>query len=120
MTIFRAIPLSLHAGLEALAGPAVMAAPFLLGFGTVPTVLAVLVGILLVGLSLQVPGPQRSIPLAYHASFDYAVAALAAFAGLALGALTGDWVPASFLVGIGAAQVALTASTRFSVPFGAR
>ena len=37
MTAFRAIPLSVHAGLETLAGPAVMAAPFVLGFGLAAT-----------------------------------------------------------------------------------
>lgn len=118
MTVFRTVPLHLHAGLESLAGPAVMAAPFLLGFGQAATVLCVLVGVFLVGLALQVPGPQRSIPLAYHASFDYALAAFAMFAGLALGFVTGSWEPASFLVAIGVAQVALTASTRFSAPRG--
>ena len=98
---------------------AVMAAPFVFGFGQAASVISVLVGVLLISLALQIPGPQRSIPLAAHASYDYALATFASVAGLAIGIATGVWEPAIFLVGIGAAQVALTASTRFSAPRGA-
>jgi hypothetical protein len=119
MRTFRAIPLSIHAGLESIAAPAIMAAPFLLGFGQAATVVCVLVGVLLLGLALQVPGPSRTIPLAQHASFDYALAVFAISAGLALGLSAGAWESAVFLVGIGAALVAMTASTRFSAPRGA-
>ena len=119
MTIFRTIPLSLHAGLESIASPAIMAAPFVLGFGQAATVLCVLVGVLLLGQALQIPGPGRTVPLAHHASLDYALAAFAIFAGAALGVATGTWTSAVFLVGIGAALVAMTAATRFSAPRGA-
>lgn len=118
MTLFRYIPLSVHAGVETLAGPAVMVAPFLFGFGQAATVVCVLIGVMLLGLALQIPGPQRSISLSAHASFDYALALFAATAGLAVGIVTGAWEPAAFLVGIGAALVALTASTRFSAARG--
>ena len=119
MTLFRYIPLSVHAGLETLAGPMVMVAPFLLGFGQAATVISVVIGALLLGLALQIPGPQRSISLSAHASFDYALATFAMVGGLAVGVVTGAWEPTAFLVGIGAALVALTASTRFSAPRGA-
>jgi hypothetical protein len=119
MTLFRYIPLSVHAGLETLAGPAVMVAPFLLGFGQAATVISVIVGVLLIGLALQIPGPQRSISLSSHAGFDYALATFAMVAGLTVGITTDAWEPAVFLVGIGAALVALAASTRFSAPRGA-
>lgn len=119
MTRSKHIPLSLYAGLETLAAPAIMAAPFVLGFGEVATIVSVLVGALLLGLALQIPGPSRSIPLSTHASLDYALSIFASLAGLVIGFVTGTWEPAIFLVGIGAALVALTASTRFSVPRGA-
>lgn len=119
MTIFRHIPLWLHAGVETLLGPAVMVAPFLFGFGLAATVVSVLVGVLLLTLALQIPGPQRSISLSSHASFDYALAVFAVTAGLTVGIAIGSWGAAAFLVGIGAAMVALTASTRFSAPRGA-
>lgn len=119
MTATRQIPLSLHAGLESLAAPAVMVAPFVFGLGQAATVICVLIGVLLLGLALQIPGPARSLPLSVHASFDYSLAVFAIFAGLALGFLSGNWQATVFLVGIGAAMVALTASTRFSAPRGA-
>jgi hypothetical protein len=118
MTIFRHIPLSIHAGLETLAAPLLMVAPFLLGFGEAATVVSVLVGVLLLGLALQIPGPQRSISLSSHAGFDYALATFAIVGGIAVGVVTDAWEPTAFLVGIGAAMVALTASTRFSAPRG--
>ena len=43
-----------------IAAPAIMAAPFLLGFGPAATVITVGLGALLLGLALQVEGPQRS------------------------------------------------------------
>jgi hypothetical protein len=119
MTIFRYIPLWLHAGAETLAGPVVMVAPFLLGFGQAATIVSVLIGVFLIALAIQIPGPQRSVSLASHASFDYALAVFAMVSGLTVGIATGAWGPAAFLVGIGAAMVALTASTRFSAPRGA-
>lgn len=119
MRRFRGIPLSAHAGIEALAGPLLMAAPFVLGFGQAATIVSVAVGALLIALALQVPGPARAIPIAHHASFDYALAMFAAVAGLALGLTTGAWGQAVFLVGTGAALVALAAATRFSAPRGA-
>jgi hypothetical protein len=118
MTIFRYIPLSVHAGVETLAGPVVMAAPFVFGFGQAATVVSVIVGVLLLSLALQIPGPQRSISLSQHASFDYALATFAMVAGLTVGIATGAWAPAVFLVGLGAAMVAMTASTRFTAPRG--
>ena len=113
------IPLSVHGALETLAAPAIMVAPFVLGFGEAATVVGFVLGVVLLGLALQVAGPTAPIPLSAHAGFDYALAVAAVVAGVAIGIGTGDWAAAIFLVGVGVAQVALTASTRFSVPRGA-
>ena len=115
----RAIPLPVHAAIETLAGPAIMAAPLLLGFGQTAAVFAFAIGALLLGLAVQTVGPRRTIPLSAHAGFDYLLAAAAAIGGLVIGLATGEWGSAIFLVGVGVAQVVLTASTRFSVPLGA-
>ena len=115
----RTIPLSIHNAIEVIAAPAIMAAPFVLDFGQAATVIAVTMGALLLGLALQAEGPRRTVPLSAHAGFDYLLATGAAIGGLAIGLATGEWYAAIFLVGIGAAQVALTASTRFSVARGA-
>ena len=68
VSIFRYVPLSIHAGIETIAAPLIMAGPLLLGLG--------------------------------------------------IGIATGDAVATIFLVGVGVAQMALTASTRFSFPRG--
>jgi hypothetical protein len=114
-----AIPLSAHAVLETVAAPAIMAAPFLLGFGQGAAIVAFVVGALLLGLAIQAAGPQRKIPLSAHAGFEYTLALVAGIGGLVVGIATGEWGAASFLVGVGVAQVALTAATRFSAPIGA-
>jgi hypothetical protein len=112
----RTIPLSVHAAIETVAAPAIMAAPLLLGFGRAAGVIAFAIGVTLFGLALQSVGPGRAIPLSAHAGFDYVLAILASTGGLAVGLVTGEWASALFLVGIGVAQAALTASTRFSIP----
>ena len=112
--MFRGIPVSIHSAIEVIAAPAVMAAPFLLGFGEAATVLCVAFGVVLLGLALQVEGPQRAVPLAAHAGFDYLLAFGAVVGGLAVGLVTEEWYAAVFLVGVGAAQAMLTASTRFT------
>jgi hypothetical protein len=111
----RSIPLAVHAAIEVFAAPAIMVAPFLFDFGQAATVVAVTIGALLLGLALQAEGPRRTVPLSAHAGFDYLLATAAAIAGLVIGLATGEWYAAVFLVGVGAAQVALTASTRFSL-----
>ncbi len=114
MTRRGGIPLSAHGAVEIIMAPAIMAAPFVLGFGEAAAVVTVLVGALLLGLALQLEGPRRTIPLSAHAGFDYALAALAIATGLALALGPGAPRESIFLVGIGVAQVALTASTRFT------
>jgi hypothetical protein len=115
----KAIPLSVHGALEVIAAPAIMAAPFVLGFGQAATVITVAVGALLLGLALQLESSGRSVPISAHAGFDYTLAAAAAIGGVAIGLGIGEWAAAVFLVGIGVAMVALTASTRFIAPRGA-
>ncbi len=115
----RAVPLPVHSAVEAIAAPAVMIIPFVLGFGLAATAISVAVGAILLGLALQADGPGRAVPLSAHAGFDYTIAAVAIGGGLAVGIATGDWNAGIFLVGVGAAIVALTASTRFSAVRGA-
>jgi hypothetical protein len=119
MTLTRGIPLSVHGAIEVIAAPAIMAAPFILGFDRVATAVAVAIGVLLMALALQVEGPRRTVPLSAHAGFDYVLALAAMATGLAIAIATGAWLESIFLVGIGVAQVVLTASTRFSAARGA-
>jgi hypothetical protein len=113
------IPFGAHAAIETVAAPAVMAAPFLFGFGQAAAIIAFAFGAMLLGLALQAAGPRRSIPVSAYAGFEYMLAAFAIIGGFAVGVGTGGWSAGVFLVGTGVALVALTASTRFSVPAGA-
>jgi len=113
------IPFGAHAAIQTVAAPAVMASPFLFSFGEAAGVIAFVFGVMLLGLSLQAAGTQRTIPLSAYAGFEYTLAVFAILGGMAVGLATGEWTAGIFLVGIGAALVALTASTRFSVPSGA-
>ena len=117
--MLRVIPVTVHAAVETLVGPAIMAAPFALGLGRGATIVSCVLGVFVIGLALQVPGPRRAVPLSVHAGFDYALAALAVVAGLAIGLGTGEWAATAFLAGVGIVLAALTASTRFSLPAGA-
>jgi hypothetical protein len=116
----RGIPLSAHSALEVAAAPVIMVAPILLGFGAAATAIAIALGVILLGHALLIDGSRRPVPLSTHAGLDYVLGALAASAGLAVGATTGEWSAGVFLVGVGAAQVTLTAFTRFSAPLRAR
>ena len=140
MTLFRAIPIHVHAALEVAAAPLLMVAPFALGFtplaGALSIALGVLllgqkalektwatgdrpVGVLLLGLATSVDGDAQrgNVPLSAHAGLDYTLAAATIAVGLVAG-IAGDYVATVFLVGFGSAHMVLTASTRFSRPLG--
>ena len=115
MTLFRAIPLAVHGVIEIVAAPLLIAAPFVLGFGTAAGAVSIALGTMLMGLALSTHGEQRTVPLGAHASFDYLIGGIAVVVGLALGIGGAPPIATAFLVGFGAAHLALTASTRFSV-----
>jgi hypothetical protein len=92
----------------------IMAGPVLLGLDQAAILAGFLLGATLLGLSLSLFSERRAIPLTAHAGFDYMLALAAVLFGLAIGVATGDAAATVFLVGVGVAQTALTASTRFS------
>jgi hypothetical protein len=120
MTLFRAIPIHVHAALEVVGAPLLIAAPFALGFSDLAGALSIALGVLLIGLGTSVydEGGRGSVPLSAHAGLDYALAAATIAAGVVAG-IGGDEIATVFLVGFGSAHLALTASTRFSRPLGA-
>jgi hypothetical protein len=115
MTLFRAVPLAVHGVIEIVAAAALIAAPFALGFGPAAGAASLALGAMLMGLELSTHSEQRTVPLTAHVGFDYLIGGLAIAAGLALSAGSAPLVATAFLVGFGAAHMALTASTRFSV-----
>jgi len=115
MTLFRTVPLAIHGVLEVFAAAALIAAPFLLGFGYAAGAASISIGTMLMGLALWTHGEQRSVPLSAHAGMDYLIGGLAIIAGLAVALDSAPLIATVFLVGFGAAHLALTASTRFSI-----
>jgi hypothetical protein len=113
VSVFRSIPLSAHGVIEVLAAPVLIAAPFVLGFGYTAGAASIVLGATLMGLALSTHGEHRTIPLSAHAGLDYLIGAAAILAGLGLG--SAPFVATAFLAGFGAAHIALTASTRFSI-----
>src|SRR5918996_57286 len=115
MSLFRAVPLAIHGVVEIFAAPVLIAAPFVLGFGAAAGAASIALGAMLMGLALATHGEQRTIPITAHAGFDYLIGILAIVTGLVLSFGEAPLVATAFLVGFGAAHMALTASTRFSV-----
>ena len=115
MTLFRTVPLAIHGVIEIVAAPVLIAAPFVLGFGYAAGAASIALGTLLMGLALSTHGEVRTIPLSAHAGFDYVIGILAIAAGSVLALADAPFVATIFLVAFGAAHLALTASTRFSV-----
>ena len=120
MTVFRAIPINVHAALEVLAAPLLIVAPFALGFDYLAGAMSIALGVLLIGLATSVYGDSSrgNLPLSAHAGLDYTLAGATIAAGVIAG-IVGDHIATVFLVGFGSAHMALTASTRFSRPLGA-
>jgi len=116
--IGRTVPLPLHGAIEVFLAPVVMAAPFVLGLGTIASAAAIVVGAVLLGTALSLVTENRTISLSAHAGFDYVLAYFAMVAGIAAG-VTGDIPGMILLVGAGAAMALLTTSTRFSIARGA-
>ena len=92
----RGVPLTLHTALEIVAAPAIMAAPFLLGFGQAAGVLTFALGAVLLGHAIQLEAPRRTLPLSAHAGIDYALAAAAAGAGSRSRSRPGSRPPEAF------------------------
>lgn len=111
----RLISLPLHSAIELGLGTAVMAAPFVLGFGPAGLVTAVLIGAVVVGLALAGSGDEGrgTIPISAHATYDIGLAIGMIGAGLALG-IAGDGAALGALAVAGLIQVVLSANTRYS------
>ena len=121
MSLFRAIPIDVHAALEFVAAPALLFAPFFFGFSYAAGAISITLAVLLVGLAASVYGGQGergNLSPGAHAGLDLTLAVVTIAAGLAVG-LAGDLVATVFLVGFGTAHLALIASTRFTRPLGA-
>jgi len=114
MTAFRLFSLPVHGALELTIGLATMVAPFVLAFGAAATVVAVVVGALLVGLALSAAlADTQPIDISAHYAYDLGIALGLLGAGAVLAA-GGDKPAGVWFLSASAAQLALTITTRYS------
>jgi hypothetical protein len=119
MTLARLIPLPIHAALEVALAPVVIAAPFALGLDAAAYVVALTIGVLLMGTGLATTTALsgRTAPQGLRVSalvdFDLGIALAAAISALAF-AIAGDFVAGGFFVAIAVALGLLAVTTRYS------
>jgi hypothetical protein len=113
MTAFRLISLSSHSGVEMALGLALLAAPFVLGFGAAGIVAGLLVGFLLVGLALSAATLETHGSVAAHHAYDWGIVLGLIGAALALGFLD-ETVAALTFLAVATAELALALTTRYS------
>jgi hypothetical protein len=116
MTALRLISLPMHGALQMLLGMLAMAAPFVAGFSTAGAMVAVVAGVLLVGLALAAvaePGDGRAPRIGTLHDFDYGMATGLVGAAVVV-ALAADGPAAALLAALAVAQVALNLTTRYS------
>jgi len=115
MTAFRLISLPAHGAVELLLGVALMASPFVLGFGAAGTLLAVVVGALATGLALSAAvADTAGIDIAAHYAADLGLGLGLIGAGLAI-AIAGDGPAAATFLTAAVAMLGLNVITRYSM-----
>jgi hypothetical protein len=119
MTLARLIPLPIHAALEVALASIVMAAPFALGFEASALVVALVIGVLMMGTGLaaaaQISGRSGpgALRVSAHVDVDLGLALASALAALVF-AIGGEVGAAGLLVAVAAAQGLLAVTTRYS------
>jgi hypothetical protein len=106
----RRLSLPEHGALEVLAGVALIAAPFALGFGPGGLIACMAAGALLVGLGLS-----EGLAISAHMTADTLLAGGLIGAGLAL-ASSGERVAGGLLAAVAAGELALSLATRWTRP----
>lgn len=110
----RPVSIDLHNGLVIAAAPLLMVVPYLLTFEPGVGILSFSLGCLLMGVALTASSPGRRISLSAIAGFDWTLGLTILSIGVVSGIFGDQPVATIFLVGFGAAHLALTAATRYS------
>ena len=106
--MLRRLSLPEHGAVELLVGIALIAAPFVLGFGPAGLLLSMAAGAVITGLALS-----DSLPISTHMAADTATAAVLLGAAVAL-ATPGDSAAGGVLAAAGAGELALGMATRWT------
>lgn len=110
----RPINIDTHSGLVLAGAPLLMVVPYLLTFSPGVGLLSFFLGSVLMGVALAAASPRRRIPLSAISSFDWTLGVSIFGIGIISGLAGNQPVATIFLVGFGAAHMALTAATRYS------
>ncbi|MEX0621216.1 MAG: hypothetical protein WD181_06500 [Solirubrobacterales bacterium] len=110
----RPIDIDIHNGLVLASAPLLMVVPYLLTFSPGVGLISFFLGCLLMGVALAAASPRSQVPLSAIARFDWTLGLSVLAIGLVSGILGDQPVATIFLVGFGAAHLALTAATRYS------
>jgi len=119
MTLARLVPLPIHAALEVALAPIVIAAPFALGLDPAAYVVALIIGVLLMGTGLTTTTALRGraapqgLRVSAHVDLDLGIALASAVSALAF-AIGGDVVAGGFFGTIAVALGLLAVTTRYS------
>jgi len=108
----RTIPLETHNALILAFAPLMMVVPYLLTFSPGVGLVSFFLGALLMGGALA--SSTKALPVSTHEGFNWIIGLSTLGIGIAAGIVGDVPVAAIFLVGFGAAHLALTASTRYS------
>ncbi|MCW3041174.1 MAG: hypothetical protein JWM31_3079 [Solirubrobacterales bacterium] len=117
MTALRLIPLPIHAALRLLTGLATMAAPFLFGFQVPATIIAIVIGSIVVGVALTATPDERGLtplPVSTLHALDWATV-IGLMATAAIVAIDGDAPAGATLLLIALAQLVGNLTTRYSL-----
>ena len=119
MTLARLVPLPIHAALEVALAPVVIAAPFALGLDGAAYVVAMIIGVLLMGAGLATitllsgRGAPQGLRVSAHVDLDLGIALAAAVSALAF-AIAGDLAAGGLFAVVAALQGLLAVTTRYS------
>jgi hypothetical protein len=114
MTIARLLPFHMHGAFEAALAPALMVAPFLLGFEWPAAITSVSIGVLILAVALAThAGEESTLPISTHLAFDVCFVVAMALSAVAF-AFAGDAAAAAFLGPAALALVVLMSFTRYS------
>ncbi len=117
MTAIRLIPFPIHTALRLATALVTMVAPFLVGFTPAATVVAVLVGTVVAGVSLSATPDERgriSMPISTLHAFEWG-SVLGLFGAAIVFGIAGDTIAFVTLAAIATVQLAGNLTTRYSL-----
>lgn len=114
MILSKPLTLHTHNAILIAISPLLMIVPFALSADPGVGLLTFFIGALLLGVALTSTSPRRLAPLTAHRGIEFAIGISLILIGISGAIIDGASTMTIFLVGFGAAQIALTAVTRYT------